>query len=327
MAFGSKGSSMSQYLLRRVMLIPILLLGITMLDFAFINLVPGDPVTAITDPTEMRQLDPAAVEARREQLGLNKPIIVRYGIWLREMATGNLGYSIIKSQPVAKMMQNGLKNTILLMTLALIVSAIIGIVFGILSAIRPHSVVDYVLTTFAFIGVGMPSFFFALILILVGALQLGWFPTSGIVTPGDGSITDRLRHMVLPLIALAISGSGSIMRYMRSGLIEVMNEDYVTTARAKGLKSNVVVMRHAVRNALLPIITILGLRIPVLFSGAVVVETIFSIPGIGSILVEAMKTKDYPVIMGGVLMTGVLVLVSSLIADLLYAVADPRIRY
>jgi peptide/nickel transport system permease protein len=318
---------MSQYLLRRVMLIPILLLGITMLDFAFINLVPGDPVTAITDPTEMRQLDPAAVEARREQLGLNKPIIVRYGIWLREMATGNLGYSIIKSQPVAKMMQNGLKNTILLMTLALIVSAIIGIVFGILSAIRPHSVVDYVLTTFAFIGVGMPSFFFALILILVGALQLGWFPTSGIVTPGDGSITDRLRHMVLPLIALAISGSGSIMRYMRSGLIEVMNEDYVTTARAKGLKSNVVVMRHAVRNALLPIITILGLRIPVLFSGAVVVETIFSIPGIGSILVEAMKTKDYPVIMGGVLMTGVLVLVSSLIADLLYAVADPRIRY
>jgi peptide/nickel transport system permease protein len=318
---------MSQYLLRRILLIPILLLGITMLDFAFINLTPGDPVTAITDPNELRALDPAAVEARREQLGLNKPLVVRYVIWVREMATGNLGYSIIKSQPVSKMMSNGLKNTILLMTLALVVSAIVGIVFGILSAIRPHSIVDYLLTTFAFVGVGMPSFFFALILILVGALELKWFPTSGIVTPGDGSLPDRLRHMVLPLIALSITGAGSIMRYMRSGLIEVLNEDYVTTARAKGLKSNVVVMRHAVRNALLPIITILGLRIPVLFSGAVVIETIFSIPGIGSILVEAMKTKDYPVIMGGVLMTGVLVLVSSLIADLLYAVADPRIRY
>jgi peptide/nickel transport system permease protein len=318
---------MSQYLLRRIMLIPILLLGITMLDFAFINLTPGDPVTAITDPNEMRQLDPEQVEKRREQLGLNKPLVVRYGIWIREMATGNLGYSMIKSQPVSKMMQNGLKNTVLLMALALVVSATVGIVFGILSALRPHSLPDYVLTTFAFLGVGMPSFFFALILILVGALQLGWFPTSGIITPGDGSLVDRLRHMVLPLIALSISGSGSIMRYMRSGLIEVMNEDYVTTARAKGLRSNVVITRHAVRNALLPIITVLGLRIPVLFSGAVVIETIFSIPGIGSILVEAMKTKDYPVIMGGVLMTGVLVLVSSLIADILYAVADPRIRY
>lgn len=318
---------MSQYILRRLALIPILLLGITMLDFAFINLTPGDPVTAITDPNEMRGLDPAAVEARREQLGLNKPLAVRYVIWMKEMATGNLGYSLIKSQPVARMMGEGLKNTLLLMTLALVVSAVIGIVFGILSAIKQHTFVDYILTTFAFVGVGMPSFFFALILILVGALQLGWFPTSGIVTPGDGSLPDRLKHMVLPLIALAITGCGSIMRYMRSSLIEVMNEDYITVARAKGLTSTKVVTRHAVRNALLPIITVLGLRIPHLFSGAVVIESIFSIPGIGSILVEAMKTKDYPVIMGGVLMTGVLVLVSSLIADMLYAVADPRIRY
>lgn len=318
---------MSQYILRRLALIPILLLGITMLDFAFINLTPGDPVSAITDPNELRALDPVAAEARREQLGLNKPLAVRYVIWVKEMSTGNLGYSLIKSQPVSRMMGEGLKNTLLLMTLALIVSAVVGIIFGILSAIKQHTVIDYLLTTFAFVGVGMPSFFFALILILVGALQLGWFPTSGIITPGDGSLPDRLKHMVLPLIALAITGTGSIMRYMRSSLIEVMNEDYITVARAKGLTSTKVVTRHAVRNALLPIITVLGLRIPHLFSGAVVIESIFSIPGIGSILVEAMKTKDYPVIMGGVLMTGVLVLVSSLIADMLYAVADPRIRY
>ena len=318
---------MSQYILRRLALIPLLLFGITVLDFAFINLIPGDPLTAFTTPNELHAMDPVQIELRREQLGLNRPLVVRYVSWLGDVAQGDLGRSIIKSQPVSRMMTEGLKNTLLLMSLALVVSAVIGIIFGILSAIKQHTFVDYLLTTFAFVGVGMPSFFFALILILVGALQLGWFPTSGIITPGDGSLTDRLKHMVLPLIALAITGAGSIMRYMRSSLIEVMNEDYITVARAKGLTSTKVVTRHAVRNAMLPIITVLGLRIPHLFSGAVVIESIFSIPGIGSILVEAMKTKDYPVIMGGVLMTGVLVLISSLIADMLYAVADPRIRY
>jgi len=318
---------LSQYLTRRILMIPVLILGITLLDFVFINLTPGDPVTAIVNPNELVGLDPAAVEARREALGLNKPLIVRYGIWLKEMSTGNLGYSMVKSQPVDTMMWNGLKNTVTLMTLSLILSSIVGIVFGILSALRPHSFVDYLLTTFAFIGVGMPSFFFALILILFGSLKLGWFPTSGILTPGDGSIPDRVQYMVLPLIALSINGAGSIMRYMRSSLIEVMHEDYVTTARAKGLKGNVVIMRHAVRNALLPIVTILGLHIPGLFSGAVIIETVFSIPGIGMTLVSAMNTKDYPVIMGGILLTGVLVLVSSLLADIAYAFVDPRIRY
>lgn len=318
---------MSQYLSRRLLLIPVLLLGITLLDFVFINLTPGDPVTAIVNPNELVGMDPQAVEARREALGLNKPILVRYGIWLKEMATGNLGYSMVKSQPVATMMWTGLKNTVALMTLSLIVSTIVGIVFGILSALRPHSFLDYILTTFAFVGVGMPSFFFALILILFGALKLGWFPTSGILTPGDGSIPDRLQYMVLPLIALSINGAGGIMRYMRSSLIEVMHEDYVTTARAKGLKGSVVVMRHAVRNALLPIVTILGLQIPSLFNGAVIIETIFNIPGIGQTLVNAMNTKDYPVIMGGILLAGVLVLVSNLLADIAYALVDPRIRY
>jgi peptide/nickel transport system permease protein len=173
----------------------------------------------------------------------------------------------------------------------------------------------------------MPSFFFALILILFGSLKFGWFPTSGILTPGDGSITDRVQYMVLPLIALSINGSGSIMRYMRSGLIEVTHEDYVTTARAKGLKDSTVVLRHAVRNALLPIITVLGLHIPALFSGAVIIESVFGIPGIGLTLVSAMNAKDYPVIMGGILLTGVLVLISSVLADIAYAFVDPRIRY
>jgi peptide/nickel transport system permease protein len=251
----------------------------------------------------------------------------QYWIWLKEMATGNLGYSIAKSQPVADLLWSGIKNTVVLMGLSIVISAAIGIVFGIISALRPHSWVDYLLTTAAFVGVGMPSFFFALILINIGALTLGWFPTSGIQTPGDGSITDRLQYLVLPLIALSINGSGGIMRYMRAGLIEVLHEDYVTTARAKGLKQSAVVMRHAVRNALLPIITVLGLQIPRLFGGAVVIETIFNIPGIGLTLVQAMNTKDYPLIMGGILIAGFMVLISSLVADIAYAIADPRIRY
>ena len=318
---------MRQYLMRRLLLIPVLVLGITLIDFMFINLTPGDPVSALVNPNELVGMDPAQIEFRREQLGLNKPLFEQYWIWLREMATGNLGYSIAKSQPVSTLMWNGLKNTVVLMSLSIVISAAVGILFGIISAVRPHSSVDYVLTAAAFIGVGMPSFFFALILINIFALNLGWFPTSGILTPGDGSIPDRLQYLVLPLLALSINGSGSIMRYMRSGLIEVMNEDYVTTARAKGLKANTVVMRHAVRNALLPLITVLALQIPRLFGGAVIIETIFNIPGIGLTLVNAMNTKDYPLLMGGILLSGIMVLLSSLIADIAYAIADPRIRY
>jgi peptide/nickel transport system permease protein len=318
---------MRQYLIRRVLLIPILVLGITLLDFTFINLTPGDPVTALVNPNELIGMDPVQIEHRREQLGLNKPIVERYWIWLKEMAQGNLGYSIAKSQPVSTLMWNGLKNTFVLLSLSIVISSVIGIVFGIISAVKPHSFIDYFLTAAAFIGVGMPSFFFALILINVGALNLKWFPTSGIVTPGDGSITDRMQYLVLPLLALSINGAGSIMRYMRSGLIEVMHEDYVTTARAKGLKANTVVMRHAVRNALLPIITVLALQIPRLFGGAVIIETIFNIPGMGLIMVNAMNTKDYPLMMGGILLAGIMVLLSSLVADIAYAIADPRIRY
>lgn len=318
---------MRQYLFRRLLLIPVLVLGITLLDFMFINLTPGDPVTALVNPNELVGMDPAQIEHRREQLGLNQPILQRYGIWVKEMVGGNLGYSIAKSQPVSTLMWNGIKNTVVLMSLSILISAAVGIVFGIISAVRPHTFIDYFLTAAAFIGVGMPSFFFALILINVGALNLQWFPTSGIITPGDGSLPDRLSHLVLPLIALSINGAGSIMRYMRSGLIEVLHEDYVTTARAKGLRQNSVVMQHAVRNALLPIITVLGLQIPRLFGGAVIIESIFNIPGIGLTMVQAMNTKDYPLMMGGILLTGIMVLFSSLIADIAYAIADPRIRF
>ena len=319
---------MTQYIIRRLLLIPLLLLGITLLDFVFINLAPGDPVTAMMDPNELTRMSEEEVEARREALGLNRPLVVRYFIWLGEILRGNLGYSIIKAQPVAKMLGVGIQNTIALMTLSLALSTVLGVSLGVISAVRPYSVFDYIMTTLAFIGVAMPSFFFALILILVGSLQLGLFPTSGLVTPGaPPSLWDRLHHMVLPLIALSVGGSASILRYTRSSMIEVLSEEYTTTARSKGLRNRTIVIRHGLKNALLPVITILGLQIPGLFGGAVIIETIFNIPGMGSIMVGAMNTRDYPLMMGGVLLSGTLVLVSTLLADLAYAAVDPRIRY
>jgi peptide/nickel transport system permease protein len=317
---------MGQYILRRLILIPILLLGITAIDFTFINLAPGDPITAMLDPSEMRQMTDEDIARRRAALGLDQPIAVRYLLWLKEVLTGNLGHSYIKAQPVARLMIDGIKNTITLMLLSLAFTTIVGVLLGIISALRPYSWLDYTLTALSFSGVAMPSFFFALILIFVGALWLGWFPTSGLITPGaPPSLGDRLMHMVLPLIALSIGGTASLLRYTRSSMLEVLQEEYITTARAKGLAGATINLRHAFKNAALPIITILGLQIPGLFGGAVIIETIFSIPGIGSTMVEATGNSDYPVMMGGILLSGITVFVSNLLADIAYAFADPRI--
>lgn len=317
---------MGQYILRRLILIPILLLGITAIDFTFINMAPGDPVTAMIDPAEMRQMTQEDIARRRQALGLDQPVPVRYLLWLKEVLTGNLGHSYIKAQPVSRLMIDGIKNTILLMTLSLVFTTVVGVMLGIISALKPYSWLDYTLTALSFSGVAMPSFFFALILIFIGALKLGWFPTSGLLTPGmPFSLSDRLSHMALPLIALSIGGTASLLRYTRSSMLEILQEEYITTARAKGLSTAAINVRHAFKNAALPIITILGLQIPNLFGGAVIIETIFSIPGIGSTMVEAMNNSDYPVMMGGILLSGLTVLFSNLVADVAYALADPRI--
>lgn len=317
---------MTYYILRRLLLIPIMLLGITAIDFTFINMAPGDPITAMLDPNEMRQMSAEDVARRRAALGLDKPIPVRYGLWLKEVMTGNLGHSYIKALPVARLVIDGLKNTILLMTISIIISTVVGILLGITSALRPYSWFDYMLSALSFSGVAMPSFFLALILMFGGALKLGWFPTSGLMTPGvPFSLMDRLMHMVLPLITISVAGTAGVLRYSRSSMLEVLQEGYITTARAKGLTSAVVSLRHAAKNAALPVITILGLQIPGLFGGAVIVETIFNIPGIGGTMVEATNNSDYPVMMGGILISAITVLVCNLLADVAYAFADPRI--
>jgi peptide/nickel transport system permease protein len=320
-------SPMTRYILRRLIWMIPLLFGITVINYGIYALAPGDPVSAMITPEEFRNLTKADLEARREALGLNQPIPVRYVIWLGEALRGNLGNSILFRLPVLELISKGIGNTIGLIGLALLISTIGGIALGVISGLRPYSRLDYALTAFAFSGTAMPGFFLGLLLIYLLSLKLGWLPTGGISSPGDTSLLDRLQHLILPVLALAYETLAGLMRYTRSSMLEVLHQEYVTTARAKGLENWLVIVRHAFRNALLPVITILGLRIPALIGGSVLIETVFNYPGIGLTMVQATKALDYPLLMGGVLVTAAVVLLSNLVTDLAYAFADPRIRY
>ena len=319
---------MSTYVLRRILLVFPILLGVTIINYTIFALAPGDPVSAMIDPFELSSMTAEDLQEAREALGLNKPVPIRYLLWLGQAIQGNLGYSIWFNTPVFEVMLRALGNSMPVMIFALLISTIAGITLGIVSALKPYSLLDSVLTTFAFAGVAVPGFFFALLLIYAVAIRMDILPTGGVTTPGvEPSFGDRLSHIILPGIALAYETTGSLLRYTRSSLLEVLHQDYMTTARAKGLVENIVILRHGLRNALLPIITVLGLRLPSMFGGAVLIETVFNYPGVGLTMVHATRMHDYPLLMGGVLMTAVLVLLSNLIADLSYTVADPRIRY
>ena len=319
---------MSTYVLRRILLVFPLLLGITIINYTILALAPGDPVSAMIDPFELSNMTAEDLKEAQEALGLNKPIYVRYLLWLGQALQGNLGYSIWFNTPVFEVMMRALGNSMPVMIFALVVSTVSGIILGIVSALKPYSLLDSVLTTFAFAGVAVPGFFLALLLIYAVAIKMDILPTGGVTTPGaDPSFGDRFAHIILPGLALAYDTTGSLLRYTRASLLEVLNQDYMTTARAKGLVEHVVILRHGLRNALLPIITILGLRLPSMFGGAVLIETVFNYPGVGLTIFRATEIRDYPLMMGGVLLTAILVLVSNLIADLVYTMADPRISY
>ena len=319
---------MSQYVLRRLALIVPLMFAITVVNYTIYVLSPGDPVSALINPESMRYLTEADLEKLREAMGLNRPFYVRYAIWLREALRGNLGWSTQMRLPVQEIIVRDLGNTLGLMGCALLFSTLAGIVLGIVSALKQYSMTDYILTGIAFGGIAVPGFFFALLLIYVVGLRLEWFPVGGIITVGaPPSLADRLWHMVLPVVALSYEGLSTLLRYTRSSMLEVVRQDYITTSRAKGLAERTVILRHAFKNALLPVITITGLRLPSLVGGAVLIESVFNYRGIGHTLVSAAGSRDYPLLMGGLLVTAIMVLLSNLVADLAYAWADPRIRY
>lgn len=316
---------MLKYIVKRIVnAIPLLIL-ITLIGYFIINAAPGDPVNMFINPEKATKID---VERIREAMGLNKPIYARYFIWLGNIFKGNLGDSYFHSRPVLDMLKEAIPNTLVLGIAATILAVVVAIPAGIISAIKRNSFWDYIFSTISFIGVSLPAFWFGLMLILIFSLKLGWLPTSGMRENFDQFVfMDRLKHLILPAIVLGMGSMAQYMRFMRGAMLEVIRQDYVRTARSKGLSERIVIFKHTLRNALLPMVTLFGFLLPGLFSGAAITETIFSWPGIGRIMIEASFTRDYPVMMGDMLMIGTLVILGSLLADVLYAVADPRIKY
>lgn len=319
---------MTRYLVRRLVQSIFILFCVTVIVFLFINLAPGDPYTQRLDPSVSAQVR----EEMLEKMGYYDPIHIKYLKWIRDICHGDFGYSIKYKKPVWDVIGERLPNTIILGVSALILSTVIAIPAGKTSATKRNSVFDYIGTILSFIGISIPAFFFGLLLIKGVSFDLKLFPISGMVTVGAGyqgwaHIKDVALHLVLPTVVLALLQTATLMRYTRSSMLEVLDQDYIRTARAKGLSEAAVVNKHAFKNALLPIITVLSIQIPTIFSGAVLTETIFVWPGIGRLSYTAILDRDYPLIMALLLLTTVIILLSNLIADILYAVVDPRIRY
>ncbi len=319
---------MTKYIIRRFFQSIIILFGVTLVIFIIIHLAPGDPFIQSMNPNITHELR----EKMLRDIGYYDPIGIQYFKWLGQAIQGNLGYSIKFNKPVVQVIGDYLPNTILLGVLSLIVSLGIALPAGIFSSTKRNSLFDYIVTIFTFIGLSIPAFFFGLLLIKWLTFDVNLLPTSGMVTAGMNLsgldfIIDVAKHMILPTIVLSLLQTATFMRYTRSSMIEVIGEDYIRTARAKGLSEHKVIYKHAFRNALISIITIITLSIPTVFSGAVLTETIFVWPGIGRVNYDAILGRDYPLIMGIMLLMAVIILLSNFLADILYAFADPRIRY
>ena len=313
---------MGKFILKRILIAIPVLIGITLIDYAIMCLA-GSPLEMLKGP----RISDAALQAKEIAAGLDKPLIVQYFVWLWQLLQGNLGYSMKSYEPVSAMIGSHIGPTLLLMGASLALSLLIAVPAGIYSAVKQYSKGDYAVVTASFIGSSIPSFFLALILIYIFTVKLGILPSGGMNTLGmDGSVADTIRHMVLPVTVLAVSLAGSNIRYIRSSFLEILQQDYLRTARAKGIGYKRVIWKHAMRNALLPVVTVIGMQIPMLFGGAVIIEQVFSWPGLGLMTMTAIMGRDYPVIMGVCLLSAVVVLVSNLITDILYALVDPTIQ-
>jgi peptide/nickel transport system permease protein len=312
----------AKYILKRLLVAIPVLIGITILDYLLCS-AAGSPLAMMHNA----RTSAMAIEQREILLGLDKPVWIQYLIWLKQILQGNLGISYKTYEPVASMIGSHIGPTLLLMGTSLVISLVISLPAGIYSAARQYSKGDYTVVGMSFLFSSIPSFFLALVLIFLFTVCLGWLPSSGMTTLGaGGGALDVIRHMVMPVIVLAVSMAGTNIRYFRSAMLEILQKDYLRTARAKGIGCFRVLNKHALRNALLTVITVIGMEIPVLFGGAVIVEQVFSWPGLGLMTMNAISSRDYPVIMGVCLFSAVVVLVSNIVTDILYAVADPTIR-
>ena len=302
-----------------------LIFGITVVLFAVIQAAPGGPEAALLESD--RFIDPAVIEAYRARLGVDQPVPVQYLKWVGGALVGDLGMSFSTTRPVTEMIIERLPATLELMGASFLLATILAFGLGILSAMKQYTWFDHLGTGLSFVGIAMPVFWFALLLQLVFGVWLGWLPVAGTETVGATGLGDHLAHLVLPSLVLSFRYVAGWSRYLRSSLLGVLTADYIRTARAKGLSERRVVGVHALRNAMVPVVSVMALNLAGLFSGAVITETVFAWPGIGRMFVQAMFARDYPLLMGILLLGSVMVVIFNLVADVLYAALDPRIRY
>jgi peptide/nickel transport system permease protein len=327
---------MIAYLLRRLIGAIPLLLGILTIIFFVVHLAPGDPVGTMANPN----VPPEVIEQMRRNLGLDQPLHIQYFRWMGSFLRGDFGFSFGQMRPISEILPSTLWNTLQLTLVSLVIIFILGMLIGIVQAVRQYSIADNVLTFVALFFYSMPGFWLALMLILLFSLKASqwglpqWmiFPASQMTSVGAEFLTpweqftDRIKHLVLPATALGIGAAAGVARYMRGSMLEVIHQDFIRTARAKGLSERTVVFKHALRNALIPIVTLLGLYLPFLLSGAVLVETIFAWPGMGRLIVDAIFQRDYPLVLATSFVISAMVVFGNLLSDVLYAVVDPRIR-
>ena len=319
---------MARYIVNRILVSIPVFFGITLIVFALFALSPGDPVINIIGFANYTEMTSEQVEAVRIQFGLDQPWPIRYIRWLGDALQGDLGFPFKGSMSVTELLGERIGPTLLLMGSSFLTSLLIGIPMGVIMGLKQYSFTDYTLTVLAFFNLSIPSFFLALGSIYIFALKLNLLPTNGMQTIGAPfSLTDRLLHLILPTMVLGSFYSGVWARYARSSILEVLGQDYIRTARAKGLLEWTVIARHAFRNALLPLVTVVTLSLPQLLGGAIIVETIFQWPGMGMLGWRATTTRDYPILMGVTLISATMILLSNLLADVLYGLVDPRIRY
>lgn len=324
---------MLRFIAKRLLQAIPLLLGIATITFTMVHLAPGDPMDMYMEQRFQREVDPQVIELLRKKYGLDQPLPVQYAKWIGNIARGDLGESFRYRRPVTSLIAERVPYTLQLAVLALFFDALIGIALGITSAVRQYSRTDRAITVGSLVMYSIPGFWLALMLVLVFSVNLNWFPTSQTrsldyeLLSLPGKVVDRLWHLALPVFVLGVASAAGTARFMRNKLLDVLSEEYVVGARARGLSERAVILRHALRNALIPIVTIYGLALPFLLGGAVLIEKVFAWPGMGLLAIEAIGARDYPIILATSMIAAILVVLGNLIADVTYALVDPRVSY
>ena len=313
---------MGRYIVKRTVYALIVIWAVGTLVFFMLRAVPGDPIGAL-----LADVDPSAAAAIRSRLGLDRPLIVQYFFWLRNTLQGDLGQSIYGSHiSVSRIIVEAIPRTLSLSTVAFVISFSLALAAGVISAVKKHSLLDHSFTLAAFLGISMPDFWLGILLIILFAVNLQWLPAIG-YEPLSAGFWPWLSHLIMPALAAGLPFSAVITRITRSAMLEVLQEDYIKVARAKGLTEQMVISVHAFRNALIPVITVMGIAMALLFSGTVVVENVFAIKGLGRVLIQGILNRDYPVVQGSILLVAVILVFTNLLVDILYTVVDPRIAY